>query len=95
MLRILWFNKHNTFYFILLVIVQCNGGEVIEKLPAKKDELAKCCVIYTDFEQYKKEPSTSSTENMLKMTSDALFNSILRQQFDSHHQITSEEGACE
>jgi hypothetical protein len=61
-------------------------------VPAKKDDVAQWCIIYTDLDQFNQETEkvAKATAGALKMTCNALCNSVLRQSFDSAHQITSE-----
>jgi hypothetical protein len=64
----------------------------VEKAPTKKDDLAKLCIVYTDIEHYNREAEKLSKQKAaaLKLTTNTLCNWLLRQQFDTAHQITDE-----
>ena len=68
----------------LKTIIECAGGEVVDKLD--ENDLDKYCLIYKNMDLYEKDEESKSKE-CLKMTLDTLLDSILKQKFDIKHDI--------
>ena len=61
---------------------------MIESLPKNdSDDLANCCIIYSNLNAYKQDKSSYASIDMLKMTLDEFLNFILKQTFDPLHKI--------
>jgi hypothetical protein len=69
------------------IIIECANGEVIESLPKDENELANCCILYSDYDKYKQDNSSNAELDVLKMTLDEFLNFILKQNFDHLHKI--------
>lgn len=77
------------------IIIECANGQVIDSLPKDENELANCCIIYSDYETFKKDNSTNAQLDVLKMTLDEFLNFILKQNFDHLHKIEQQNGALD
>lgn len=68
----------------LKTIIECAGGEVVDSLD--ESDLEKFCLIYKDHNLYEKDEENKAKE-CLKMTMETLLDSVLKQHFDTKHDI--------
>ena len=71
------------------LIIECASGELVDSLPADEEQLAKCCIIYSNYDKYQ-EDALYKSNDVLKMTLDTFLNSILKQSFDIFHKINQD-----
>jgi hypothetical protein len=78
----------------LQTIIECSAGQVVDSLPSDESELAKCCILYTNYEKYQNDKKNASVD-VLKMNLETFLNSVLKQTFDVNHEIDQENNGSD